>query len=326
MASGIAKKNGRAPEGSGRGNQQMLNVAEKPAKATLLTKVGSEFVIQSPDKRAAAWLEDNIKKSQDKITTIVADLTPALARVLMDRNEGNRKIYDGLVTSYARDMANDAWHLNGEPIIVSKDGLLNDGQHRCMAAIEAGRTVPVIFVFGVGRATRTTVDQGRVRTAGDFLAMGGHTNTNVLSAVAGYIWQHANFNSLSPNSRNRPTKGEIVGLIDTHPGIVKSVNKASVPGARTVGGYSMLAFCHWTFSRVANVSAADTFLEMLTGGAGLQNRDPILYVRNRLINERGRLRANDRAELIFKAWNSWRRKEIAHRFEITGGGLPKVEK
>lgn len=304
----------------------MLSVAEKAPKASLLKKVGEEFVMQSPEKRAAVWLEDQIAKSQSNITTVVADITPALARVMMARNEGNRKINDGLVTSYSRDMANDAWHMNGEPVIVSKDGLLNDGQHRCMAVIEADRTIPAIFVFGVERATRTTVDQGRMRTAGDFLAMGGYTNTNALSAAAGYVWQHANFNCLTHSSRNRPTKGEIVGLIDTHPNIVKSLNKASVPGARTVGGYSMLAFCHWTFSRVSSPASADSFVEMLTGGAGLQNRDPILYVRNRLINERGRLRANDRAELIFKAWNSWRRKETAHGFQITGGGLPKLEK
>lgn len=304
----------------------MLNVAEKAPKASLLTRVGSEFIMASPDKRAADWLDAQIQKSQDKITTIVADLTPALARVLLDRNGGNRKISEGLVTGYARDMSNDAWHLNGEPIIVAGNGLLNDGQHRCGAVIEADRTIPAIFVFGVERATRTTVDQGRGRTAGDFLAMGGHTYVNHLAAIAGFMWQHSNFNTLSPNSRNRPTKGEVIGLIEDNPKIVKSLAKVMVPGARSVGGLSMLGFCHVTFGTVSSIAKADAFMDMMTGGAGLQDRDPILYVRNRLINERGKLRTNDRAELIFKAWNAWRLGQPAHRFGITGGHLPKVEK
>lgn len=304
----------------------MLNVAEKAPKASLLSKVGSEFIMASPDKRAAEWLEAQIQKSQDKITTTIADLTPALARVLLDRNEGNRKISESLATGYARDMANGAWHLNGEPIIISSNGLLNDGQHRCAAVIEADRTIPAIFVFGVERSTRTTVDQGRGRTAGDFLAMGGHTYVNHLAAIAGYMWQHSNFNTLSPNSRNRATKGEIIGLVDDNPKIVKSLSKVMVPGARVVGGLSMLGFCHLTFATAGGAMKADTFIDMMTGGAGLQDRDPILYVRNRLINERGRLRANDRAELMFKAWNAWRLGQPAHRFGITGGHLPKVEK
>lgn len=320
------QKNGGTAETGRQGKSDMLSVAEKATKASLLQKVGNEFITASPEKRAAEWLAEQVEKSQNKITTIVADLTPALATVLLNHNEHNRKISRGLVETYARDMANNAWHLNGEPIIISKTGLMNDGQHRCVSAIEAERTIPAIFVFGVERDTRTTVDQGRVRTAGDFLSMNGHSNAAALGAAASHIWQLQHNGYLSSSGRDKPNKGEILAIVEQYPNINKSVVKSAVPGGRVVGGPAMLGFCHWTFARAAGEKNADDFLDGLTDGAGLQRRNPILYARNRLITERGRLRPNDRAELIFKAWNAWRRNETVWRFEVTGGQLPKVEK
>jgi hypothetical protein len=326
-ASDAAQKNGWHAEAPSQGKSDMLNIAEKAPKASLLSKVGSEFVMASPEKKAAEWLDEQIAKSQDKVTTIVADLTPALATALLNRNESNRKINLLLVDSYARDMTNAAWLLNGEPLIVAKNGQMNDGQHRCQAVIQAQHTVPVVFVFGVDRDTRTTVDQGKVRTAADFLSMNGHSNVSPLAAGAGHIWQHIHNGYLSSTSRDRPNKGEILTIIEQHPSIIKSIGKAAIPAARAVGGPAMLGFCHWTFARAgAGPKVADVFIEALTGGASLGRRSPILYVRNRLMSERGRLRANDKAELIFKAWNTWRRDEEVRQFTLVGGLLPKVEK
>lgn len=303
----------------------MLQVAEKPEKAKLLTKVGSDFVVASPDKKAAEWLEGHIAKSQDKITTVVADLTPALARVLLNRNEGNRKISDTIVTAYARDMANGAWQFNGEPIIVSADGQLNDGQHRCDAVIYADTAIPAIFVFGVHRETRTTLDQGKMRSVGDFLSMGGHVNVNQLGAAAHAAWQYQMFGRLANGSSARATKSEVIAFIDANPDIIKSVAFTHRKGADAVGGRPTLAFVHWTLWQKSGRQKADLFIDNLIDGADLSAKSPLLYVRNRLIAGRGKLRANDRAELIFKAWNAERRGEAVRHFETTGQ-LPKLER
>lgn len=297
----------------------MLNVAEKATKATLVSMTSSE-------KQAADWLEGQIAKSKAKINTVVEVLTPALAQALLRRNDDNRRINDVLVENYARDMLSGKWHMNGEPIIIASNGLMNDGQHRCRAVIEAELAVPVVFVFGVDRESRTTVDQGRVRTVSDYLSMNGHSNTTNLAAAAGYIWQHTNRGALSSSGAQKPTKSEVLDLVQTHPNISRSVEFANRKGADAVGGKSVLAFCHWTFARQAGEEAANKFILALTEGAGLFDRDPVLYVRNRLIQERGRLRPNDKAELIFRAWNAHRRRELIRSFPILGGVLPVVEK
>jgi hypothetical protein len=326
MTSGIEKKNGGTPEGARQGNHNMLSVTEKPEKASLLTKVGSEFITASPEKRAANWLDAQVAKSQDKITTLVADLTPALAGALLARNEENRKVREALVLSYARDMANGSWDLNGEPIIVAKNGLLNDGQHRCLAVIKAGVAIPAVFIIGVDRATRTTLDQGAIRRLSDFLAMEGRQNAVRLATVATYIWMYQNRVQMSGG--DKPTKSECIDLIEEHPNIQKSLAIVDGKKAHKFVTLTVLAFAHWVFARRTTQAAADNFVLSLIDGANLDVDSPILYARNRLVAEHGKLRANGTAELLFKAWNAYRRGDTLKRLVIAGGHseLPKLEK
>lgn len=303
----------------------MLQVAEKPERAKLLTKVGSDFITASPDKKAAEWLEGHIAKSQDKITTVVADLTPALARVLLARNDGNRRTRQGIVEGYARDMKNGGWDMNGEPLIIARNGLMNDGQHRCLAVVQSDTAIPAVFVIGVDRDTRSSLDQGAVRRLADYLSMDGYTDALRLAAVAGYIWQYLTFGAIHSAGRAKPTKGELRRLIDEHPNIAQSVKFVDGKGIHKITSITVLATCHWIFAK-ANKRAADEFITSFIDGAGLNSKNPILYVRNRLIAERGSIKANGTAELLFKAWNAWRKGETLQRLVVFGGKLPKVEK
>lgn len=322
---GATQKNGRQPEGAGRSNSHMLKVAEQPdtGKADV-----SQFMGFSEDHRAALWLDGEVKKGKKALTTQVVELTPALARVLLERNPGNRHLSDVVVESYARDIEHGLWQFNGESVVVADDGLLNDGQHRCAAVIRAEKAIPIVLVIGARRATRETLDQGRTRTASDYLAMRGLINTNQLAAATGFIWQHRLRGAIW--SSGKPTKSEIVQMVDEYPSIRESVNFVQIKGADAYGGRSMLAFCHWTFwhaySDAPDRATADTFVVALVQGAGLSARSPILYCRNRLVTERGRLRTNDRAELLFRTWNAWRRNETPRTLPILGGVLPVVEK
>lgn len=325
FSGGGINKNGGSPEDSRRKENHMLSVAEKKPKATLLKAVGSDYVTVSPDMRAADWLEAQIAKSRNGVVSQIAELTPALARVLLNRNEDNRKVSDIIVASYARDMRNGAWQFNGEPIIVSADGKLNDGQHRCEAVVQADVSVRMLFVFGVHRSTRTTLDQGKIRSVGDFLSMGGHVNVNQLGAAAHAAWQYLAYGQLATGSSKRATKSEIIAFVEANPDIIKSVAFTHRKGADAVGGRPTLAFVHWALWQKCGRIKADGFIEKLIDGADLSSKSPILYARNRLINGRGRLKANERAELIFKAWNAYRLNETPRHFETTGS-LPKLER
>lgn len=320
---GATQKNGREPEGPGRSELDMLNIVEKPAAGNADK---AAFPTSSEYNRAAVWLDKEIDRAKKYVTTQVIELTPALASVLLERNPKNRNINPNLVESYARDIEHGKWRFNGEPVIVASDGNLNDGQHRCSAVVAADMPIQTVLIVGVARDTRTTLDQGRARTVGDYLAMDGQINVNNLGTAASLIWQHRTRGVLATGGSSKPTKSEILALIEEFPSIKESVQYLQIKGADAYGGKSMLAFCHWTFWHTVDRETANDFITKLVAGAGLLAKDPILYTRNRLVNERGRLRPNDKAELLFRTWNAWRRREMPRVLPILGGVLPVVEK
>lgn len=321
-ASGAEQKNGGAPEGVRQGNISMLNVVQNApsAQATI-----TAFSAPSQQKKLGIWLDGLVEKSLTKPVSQMVSLTPELAALLLERNPANRKIKPNVVDAYAHDIERGAWAFNGQPVIVSDTGELNDGQHRCSAVIEAGKAIDILLIVGIKRSTRTTLDQGRVRTAGDYLSMGGASNTNVLAAAANYLWQYRNRGYVKHGGSSSATKTEIMEMVADNPGLAKSVSFVQTASAAAVGGPSILAFLHFTLKGTRHPEDADFFVHSLMNGAGLKNGSPILYARNKLINERGKLRAHEKAEIFFKAWNAWRRGETLSRVAISGGVLPVLE-
>lgn len=300
----------------------MLKVAEKPGKGKIdLTP----YLTASPDNKAAAWLDKVVEKSQSGVVTEVVDLTPELARALLAKNPENRTISEKTVENYTRDIKHGAWQFNGEPVIVSKDGMMNDGQHRCMAVVLSGRAIKVCLIVGVDRSTRTTLDQGRIRTMGDYLSMDGHAYSNSLAVTARMVWQWQNYSLVSGSGKYRPTKSEILTIVGNTPKIERSIHAVSRYSIAAVGSLGMMAFCHFAFSVAAPASEAEAFLAALSSGENLSTNSPILYVRNRLLAEKSRLKVGERAELIFKAWNAWRRGESVKSIPLVGGELPMLE-
>ena len=300
----------------------MLSVVEKALPVQAVT---AGLHIESSRKKLGIWLDSLIEKSKAKPISQIIQLTPEMAEMLLDRNPANRKVSEGTVEAYTHEIARGAWVFNGEPIIVSNTGELNDGQHRCRAVIEAGRPIETVLIVGIKRETRTTLDQGRARTSADYLSMEGNTNTNVLAAAANMVWQYRNKGLLSTAGRDKATKSEVLEIVAENPGLTRSVAMVQVAAAAAVGGQSVLAFAHFTFRTTDHPEDADYFIHSILTGAGLKAGSPILYARNRLIGERGRIRANGKAEVIFKGWNAWRRGESLSRMIITGGLLPVLE-
>lgn len=73
-------------------------------------------------------------------------LTPELAKSMLDQNyKNNRKIRQATVARYANDIKSGRWNSEvsriQDPIILSKDGYLLNGQHRCSAVIEANMPI-----------------------------------------------------------------------------------------------------------------------------------------------------------------------------------------
>lgn len=81
-------------------------------------------------------------------------ITPAIAESYLQHNTNNyRAISHTRVKTYAEDMRNGCWQVNGEAIEFAEDGTLLNGQHRLKAIIDSGATVQILVVRGVESKT-----------------------------------------------------------------------------------------------------------------------------------------------------------------------------
>lgn len=276
-------------------------------------------------RRMKAWLESRIASSKTAPIAEIVTLTPCLAHLLLQRNPLNRKIAKANSLAIASDIASGRFSFNGQSIVVSDAGTLNDGQHRCDQVIKTGQSIRTVIVFGPDEATRFSVDSGKSKTSSDYLHMKGRKYPKVLSTVVGYHLQYRTAGFIAYGGGVQvPTKAQVVAAADELNGIDKSI-EFTAPCMETVRSHNVLAFCHYVFKRKSSVEAADEFIRKLIDGDDLRKNDPVHYCRNRLLKMHRGDTANTRCELIFKCWNLWRAGGHIQSFRATGGRLPKLE-
>lgn len=100
--------------------------------------------------------------------SIVEEVDPSLAALLLEGNVRNRKISRHLVSAMARDMREGRWRKTHQGIALDKDGRLVDGQHRLSAIVESGATIKILVTYNVDPDAFMVVDVGgRPRSQAD---------------------------------------------------------------------------------------------------------------------------------------------------------------
>jgi hypothetical protein len=278
-------------------------------------------------RRLTVWLDERVAASKKKGTAEVVTLVPALAQLLLERNPINRPISKRNAADLASDIANRRFMFNGESIVVSKTGVLLDGQHRCQQVVATGAPIETVIVFGPDDDARFTIDTGKSKTVSNFLAMKGRMYTHALGAAVNYHLQWRQFNYVNyASSPNVPTKAAILAAADELKGIDTSV-EFTAGCMKTIRSHAVLAFCHYVFWKRSSREAADHFILKLIEGDELRKDDPILFCRRHLERARRGETANSKIELIFRAWNYHRNgTRIQKPIRCNGQLLPKVER
>lgn len=262
--------------------------------------------IFQPPSGSPAWFHERVMRSQGGIFTEMVHLTPSLANELLKNNESNRHVSSLIVGQYATDMRAGNWSLNGEPIIISRDGKLNDGQHRCLAVIDANATIDVLMVFGVSRDSRTTVNQGKKRTVGDYAAMNGRPNAILATTIARMALAYERSDGQNLHQVKYLTSAEILAreMEDTLIAEAATYAGSHAKRCKKYVGASAVGFCFYILSRVDRQAARD-FMDKVCGGEGLKRNDPAYTARDRLLSE-GKQR-DKKVALILRAWTFYRR-------------------
>jgi hypothetical protein len=263
------------------------------------------------------WLNECVERGKREVFTETTIVTSGLAAELLRRNPDNRNIKPIKAQHFASDMIGGRWAFNGEPIIVAKTGELNDGQHRLTALIEANKTLPFLFVFGVDRYSRTTVDQGSARGAGDYLTMDGHAYAKNAATAAKYVMAYERSGGNSLGLRSQITNAEVLARVRSDPAITEAAAYAHkfLKTYRHLVAHSIIATAHYLLSEI-NRKEAEEYLDQVCLGENIKRDDPAFAVRSALASER---RYRDAAlEIIFHGWNRFRSNQTLKLVRVNG--------
>lgn len=258
----------------------------------------------------------------------VVMVTPELAGEWLVHNTRNRNPRKAAVSAYAADMLNGDWRWTGDPIRFGQDRSILDGQHRLMAVVESGATLPFLVLTGLPVEAQESIDAGVPRKFQDVLALRGEASANHLAAIVRKVhdWEAGNRNMGA--SGGRATHAQLSRTLEDHPEL-RDIQRASHNVASTYRDMpeSLIGVAWWIFASI-DQEDADFFFARLSDGQNLSAGDPIYELRKTTAalrnNVRGERSQRYLMALTIKAWNAFRRGDRIGLLKFrTGGARPE---
>lgn len=241
------------------------------------------------------------------ITHEQIELTPELAAELLEAvPDHQRKVTRNHVLRLADAMSKGGFLFTPQPLIVDTDGALQDGQHRCLAVIESGVTIPVILTKGADPAAFSLIDTGKSRTPQQFIA---DKNAAMIAAAARYVLF---YRELGPGTRVSAfgkayqflTNKQILDEVEQDSEYAATAPQiATIRRAARITPGPLLAI-HVLAARNVDPDKSSLWLSGLETGEELLRGDPRLALRNRFIQAPVHGQPQQ-FTLILKAWNAW---------------------
>lgn len=210
-------------------------------------------------------------------------ITPEIASAWMADRPVNRNVAQQSVTKIKSDIVEGRWVLNGETIKLDEMGRLIDGQHRLTAIAEAGVAVDSWVLFGAPSASMSTIDVGRVRSAGDMLKIDGVANSNAIASIVALVLKYQNFRNHKWNGIGvQISKAQVVQHYRDHQAKVDAAADLYIELKRKLGVRTSYGAFAYLVAESPHGYELARFHEGLATGAGLATDDPRLVLRNQI--------------------------------------------
>jgi len=212
------------------------------------------------------------------IKSTMALVTPSVAEQMLRRNSRNRKISEGTIEKYSRDLLAGVWMPSSAGIGFDTDGVLLDGQHRLKMILKTNTSAWLLVVTGLPPESQVTIDRQRKRTMYDVLFLSGDTNSRESVQIATFLARTG-----SAQRGNYPSDGEIRASLSNHRDAINEV--LSIFGQKRKKGIARAAvMASIVLGMEKNKSATSSFLTMLING-GVPNDEPAGRLRKYLVEE-----------------------------------------
>lgn len=295
------KEKGGAPESDRQGGD-VMNIRQK----------AENFNREMTVDDAKLWISQGIRSAHNlgSLRTTVETITPLIATAILEVcNINNRALRKDRVAVYAAAMREGRWKLTSQGVSIARDGTLNNGQHRLQAVISSGASVEMSVTFGEDRDVFDILDTGAVRSASDTLNIAGFKATSNLAASARVLLMIEEEVAASNKSY---TNDVIKNWVERHPDLQEYTGAGSTIGKKL---RTSQAGCTAAFYLIGTQSKYRDYLKTFTGllseGAGLSKRGPILTLREGLLRDDFFAKAHPGIKgpivtaTIINAWNLW---------------------
>lgn len=267
-------------------------------------------------RRDAAWLAARLARSKlfhaGEMETETVEIGPALAELMLKHNDDNRPLRKRYIAECAKLMQEGRWQLHSQGISFTRDGVLNNGQHRLHAVVAAGVAVPFRVTFGEARNVFTLLDTGKNRNAADALHIAGFKYWTNLAAAAKI---YAAVTSDKPWLVRAPNNEDVLELLRANTGMenvcaegVAMALKLKCSSAPPIAAFYIIRQHSKHPDRLAD------FAKRLAQGNDLKAKDPVLVLRNMIVTRAFEIglggaaavaRSTRMTAAIILAWNRW---------------------
>jgi hypothetical protein len=236
----------------------------------------------------------------------IESVSPDKARKWLEASEGvvQRTIRPRRVAQLEHAIRAGQWRTTHQGIALTEGGAVLDGQHRLHAIIAADDSVEVLVSRGVDPEDFGVIDTGASRTPSDSLKIAGHTNVNVLAAVARIMLVYpevAGTVGRDWSTRSKlVTSADILNYLDD-PETLDIAHAAIAAGARVANAVARMGATTPISAALMFVMTSETdvtptiraeFVERLVDGVLLGPRSPILAMRRWLVSDTGYVQFN----------------------------------
>jgi hypothetical protein len=232
-------------------------------------------------------LKELAARSNGKESATMMEITPDLAQIFLEEfNKENRNIQETHIQMIARDIKNEKWMVNAQPICFTADPFapgaaypevrLLNGQHRLEACVRAGLPIEAPIAIGIDRRAFSTYDSHAKKNAVKSGSSGG--DRRIMGGAALLQWRIDN--ELRFNDRARPSSSELIETIERHPGMADQISLAR--RLKDYGSAGVMTFFIYHLRQDAP-HLADEFLEKLETGQDIERGSPLTEMRDRLM-------------------------------------------
>lgn len=262
-----------------------------------------------------------------KLDCEIVEVTPAAAKEILERNTRNRRLRKDYVSTLAGAMKRGEWQVNGEPVQISEDGTLLNGQHRLSAVVESDVAVPMVVVRGLPKQVQMDMDTGTRRHLSDVLTLHGETETTNLGAMLGMLHRYRKGYRFDNSVRTAPTATEALALLEKEPGVKDGIPLGRRVFKKTKLRVSITALFVYLFDEI-DPPEGTRFFEALCNVEAEPQGSPVRAFHNILVRTRSertyRISTYVLSAMVIKAFNAWREgREMTLMNFRPGGDKPE---